>query len=575
MTMADENINQLLASLKDVDAYTHGHLPLAAAYCRSLQIATTINTLVPSEMQLPPGQVVTAMVLDVLSGRSPLYHVKDFLANQDIGLLLGEDLDSELFSDYTLGRSLDAIAAFGTGRIVTELGIKAVRQFHLDTSAVSFDTTSTSVWGEYERDEEEAGPKIVHGHSKDNQPQLKQFMTELLCVDRGVPIFSRVLDGNASDKTLNNEMLQRIGKLMKAHGLGPGAFIYVADSAMVTQDNLSLLGNNRFISRLPATFKVCGQAIQEAVDQDAWSEAQVIQEIAPSPKRPPAQYKTFETTVEIDSMVYRAVVIHSSAHDKRRQKKVERQLESSRKTIEKKIRKLQTEFYCEADARCVVDETCKSKGELHIIRGEIHALEVRRRGRPPKNQPAPTMTRYHVTWTIEENKTAIDLLVNQAGCFVLITNVPGSGQDSLDGLGVLRVYKGQYGVEADFAFLKDPLVVNDLFLKTPARIDALGMVLVLALLVARLMEVHMRRYLDIHDQTVFGLNDIKTKKPTYYAMTCGMRNAVQVLVLNYHRILKNPPSDRQIQYLTALGLDESVFTDSSCIPVINNLNRSP
>jgi len=573
MTMAEQDINHLLTSFKDVDAYTHGQLPLVAAYCRCLQFTETINTLVESEMQLSPGQAVTAMVLDVLSGRSPLYHVKDFLATQAVELLLGEDLDPELFSDYTLGRSLDAIAAFGTGRIVTELGIKAVQQFQLDTSAVSFDTTSTSVWGEYERDKEEAGPKIVHGHSKDNQPQLKQFMTELLCVDRGVPIFSRVLDGNASDKTLNNEMLQRIGKLMKAHGLGPGAFIYVADSAMVTQDNLSLMGNNRFISRLPANFNVCEKVIQEAIGQDAWSEARIVQEIAPSPKRPPAQYKTFETTVEIDGAVYRAVVIHSSAHDKRRQKKVERQLESSMKTMEKEIRKLQAEFFCEADARRIVQEACKCKGGLHVIRGDIQALEVRRRGRPSKNQPSPTTTRYRVTWTIEENKPAVESLVNLAGCFVLITNVPGSDHDSLDGFGVLRVYKGQYGVETDFAFLKDPLIVNDLFLKTPARIDALGMILVLSLLIARLMEVHMRRYLDIHDQTVVGLNDIKTKKPTYYAMTCGVRH-VQVLVLNHQRILKNPLSDRQSQYLKALGLDQSVFTDSSCIPAIITLNRS-
>ena len=567
MTMADQDINQLLASLKDVDVYNHGHLPLAAAYCRYLQLAETINTLVASEMQLSPGQAVTAMVLDVLSGRSPLYHVKDFLCSQDIELLLGEDLDPERFSDYTLARSLDAIAACGTGRIVTELGIKAVRQFQLDTSAVSFDTTSTSVWGEYERDEQEAGPKVTLGHSKDQQPQLKQFMTELLCVDRGVPIFSRIVDCNASDKNLNNEMLQRIGKLMKAHGLGPGAFVYVADSAMVTQDNLSLLGNNRFISRLPATFNVCDQAIQEAVDKDAWSETRSLQEIAPSPKRPPAQYKTFETTVEIDGTVYRAVVIHSSAHDKRRQKKVERQLDSSRKTLEKEIRKLQTEYFCEADARRAVEESHKNKDRLHVIRGDIQALEVRRPGRPPKNQPAPTATRYCVTWTIEVDKPAIEALVNQAGCFVLITNVPRAGQDGLDSFGVLRTYKGQYGVENDFAFLKDPLVVNDLFLKTPARIDALGMILVIALLIARLMEVHMRRYLDIHDETVIGLNDVKTKKPTYYAMTCAVMH-VQVLVLNHQRLLKNLPSDRQTQFLKALGLDLSVFTDASSLPVI-------
>lgn len=567
MTMTDQDNSQLLASLKDVNVYSHGHLPLAAAYCRHLQIAQTINTLTASEMQLSPGQAVTAMVLDVLSGRSPLYHVKDFLAGQDVELLLDEDLDPERFNDYTLARSLDAIAVCGTGRIVTELGIKAVQQFQLDTSAVSFDTTSTSVWGEYERDEQEAGPNVTLGHSKDQQPQLKQFMTELLCVDRGVPIFSRVVDGNASDKNLNNEMLQRIGKLMKAHGLGPGAFVYVADSAMVTQDNLTILGDNRFISRLPATFSACDLAIQEAIARDAWSEPQVLQEIPSSPSRPPAQYKAYETTVEIDGNAYRAVVIHSSAHDKRRQKKVERQLVSSHAALEKKIKKLRTEYFCEADAQSAVEDVRKNKNGLHVIHGDIQEYVSRRPGRPPKNQSAPTTTRYRVTWTIEENKAAIEELIKQAGCFVLITNMPQTGPDALDSLGVLRTYKGQYGVENDFAFLKDPLIVNDLFLKTPARIDALGVVLVIALLVARLMEVHMRRYLDIHDETVSGLNNVKTKKPTFYAMTCTVMH-IQVLVLNHLRILKTPPNERQAQFLKALGLNDSVFTDSSSTPTI-------
>jgi transposase len=41
---------------------------------------------------------------------------------------------------------------------------------------------------------------------------------------------------------------------------------------------------------------------------------------------------------------------------------------------------------------------------------------------------------------------------------------------------VLRAYKEQHGVEQNFAFLKDPVMVNSLFLKKPARIEALGLV---------------------------------------------------------------------------------------------------
>jgi len=39
---------------------------------------------------------------------------------------------------------------------------------------------------------------------------------------------------NASDKTLNNELLTNISKHMTPHGLKPSAFVYVADSAFET-----------------------------------------------------------------------------------------------------------------------------------------------------------------------------------------------------------------------------------------------------------------------------------------------------------------------------------------------------
>ena len=77
-------------------------------------------------------------------------------------------------------------------------------------------------------------------------------MTERLCVDRGVPLFGRTLDGNSSDKTSNHQILSRIGSIMARHGLGPGAFVYVADAARVTEKNLDAVGPNRFVSRRPA-----------------------------------------------------------------------------------------------------------------------------------------------------------------------------------------------------------------------------------------------------------------------------------------------------------------------------------
>lgn len=54
---------------------------------------------------------------------------------------------------------------------------------------------------------------------------------------------------------------------MAHHGVAPGASIYVADAAMVTEETLAAGGDTLFISRLPATYNACGRVIQEAMAQ--------------------------------------------------------------------------------------------------------------------------------------------------------------------------------------------------------------------------------------------------------------------------------------------------------------------
>ncbi|MCK5914558.1 MAG: IS1634 family transposase, partial [Deltaproteobacteria bacterium] len=330
--MKIESLPAEFETLEGADIFTYGHLPAAAAYCRRLNLVEIINSIVSSEMNIQPGVVTQAMVLDTLSGRSPLYRLKEFLTGQDVELLTGDDLSADAFSDVNVGRSLDAIFEAGPSKIVTALGAQATEAFALDTSTPSYDTTSTSLWGDYrdcEDDNPPPGSIITWGHSKDKRPDLKQFMTELLCVDRGVPIFGRTLDGNSSDKTSNNVILSRISSIMAKHGLGSGAFVYVADSAMVTKENLEAVEPNLFVSRLPANYKECDRAIGVAVDTNDWTHIGQMSETITRGNRPCAKYKAFETTVTLYEKKYRAVVIHSSSHDKRRQKRYDRLVASS------------------------------------------------------------------------------------------------------------------------------------------------------------------------------------------------------------------------------------------------------
>ena len=68
------------------------HLSIVAAFCRRIGLMETVNRVVPTQMEVDVGTIVQAMVLDTLSGRSPLYRLADFFKHQDTELLLGRHL---------------------------------------------------------------------------------------------------------------------------------------------------------------------------------------------------------------------------------------------------------------------------------------------------------------------------------------------------------------------------------------------------------------------------------------------------------------------------------------------------
>jgi transposase len=148
----------------------------------------------------------------------------------------------------------------------------------------------------------------------------------------------------------------------------------------------------------------------------------------------------------------------------------------------------------------------------------------------------------------------------EAGCFVLLTNVPTTGDLAHSAGDILKVYKDQHGTEQHYGFLKDPVMVKSLFLKKPERIEALGLVLLLALLIWRLMERAMRTYVDTTSTPLTGWDKKATERPTSFMMVTKFAG-VLVLKLGHHRQLARPLSVVQQQYLTALDVSPAYFTD--------------
>ena len=257
----------------DIDAERVDHLLIVKAFADSLGLVETVNRLAPTQMAVKPGLIVLGLVLDTLTGRSPLYRLEEFFEGRDTGLLLGESVPASVFTDHTVGRVLDLLFEIGTQKIFSALAMKAVKKYEIPMDAVHFDTTSVNVFGDYRADEADPPPFVItEGYSKDHRPDLKQFLISTLCVGGNVPVFGKNEDGNRSDKQINNTVLTQISAHMAQFGVKENAFIYIADSALVNPGNLEHLSSSGqpFITRLPASYAECGPAISKAVEADQW-----------------------------------------------------------------------------------------------------------------------------------------------------------------------------------------------------------------------------------------------------------------------------------------------------------------
>ena len=98
--------------------------------------------------------------------------------------------------------------------------------------------------------------------------------------------------------------------------------------------------------------------------------------------------------------------------------------------------------------------------------------------------------------------------------------------------------------------------MNDLFLKKPERIEVLGAVLLMALLIWNLIEHVLRQYVAERDVDLPGWDNKPTRRPTAFMMSTKFQGLQIVRVASVSR-LTAPLTEVQRRYLEALGLAEA------------------
>ena len=445
----------------------------------------------------------------------------EFFEDKALPLLIpwNPEIDIHEINDDRAARVLDTFWEANPEKVYNGVVTSAIQIHSLETDEIHFDTTTKSFYGAYENQLEDGDtPLITHGYPKDHRPDLIQLIFGAGTCKDGVPILGEVTDGNASDMVTNGRWVKKLRTMLQKDDMG--ALLLVADSALVTTNNLELRKKSKIdiISRLPGRFDIEDELKKQALLNDNWTPIGKL-----SDEKGAASYKAWDTTAEINGETYRFVVVHSDHKDQRKLKALDKAVGKEYNETKKQLKDLSKRpFACRKDAEIEAEKHIKAHPlTYHLIDWEIKAKEEKvkrkKRGRPKKGEAVQFQIHHYLFGKIRKEPETYALDRECCGLFVLITTLMDVENDP--SRTILERYKGQGNVERIFRFIKHPSWLGAFCIKKPERIAALGYILLIAALVYVLWERRVRKALARADEEpIEGLNRQKTKRPTSYAL---------------------------------------------------------
>ena len=465
--------------LTGIEIKNINHLGIVAGIIDELQIVDIINQeLVIDEQEIVnSGEIVKAIILNGLGFVSqPLYLFPKFFEDKATEHLLGNGIKPEHLNDYKIGRVMDKLYDYGLSELFLLIALSAAKKYNVNLDFSHLDSSSFSVHGQYnqvlssqsesQRQESELEPipiSITHGYSRDHRPDLKQFILDLIVTgDGNIPVFIEAASGNQSDKKAFGQIAKNYKKQLKLETT------IVGDSALYSQDNLGLLKQIKWLTRVPLSIKEAKNLVNE-VSSSEFSKSEL------------SGYSFVEKTSNYGGINQRWLVVESEARAESDKKSLEKKITKEKEIIQKKVAKLFKKTFENATEAELSLRQIQSKLKYHLI-SEIEIIE---------NSVKPLNKTYQITGTIQPNNDVIESYKNRAGRFIIATNRLDNESFSSDEM--LRKYKEQQNVERGFAFLKDPLFFADsIFLKSPHRIETMAMLMGLCLMVYSLGQREVR-----------------------------------------------------------------------------------
>jgi len=550
-------------SFEEIIPYRNGKAGLITGLCEQIGLDKIFDAFLTAHTGRPPeisyGHLAEMMLVTMADEHHPLYRMHDYLENVDLDSLLGTPIDRNKLNDDRFGGFLDLLQEAGGADILSAIAVQAFKHYGIRLSSVNFDTTSKVMWGQYESEEGTIGAvDITFGYSKQHRPDKKQIMFGM-GVTQGICVDGQVFSGNLSDKTYNVDNLDRASSMKELFESDGEPFFYIADSAAFTREFLEKAKRLKIeiITRMPDNVIECRKAIEKALDQ-----LETLPIYHHETQTRPSVYRVLSDACIYHDVPMNMAVCYSEKLEETKKSTVGKRVLKERDAIDKVIKRLSKRtFACLEDAQIEIETQSKAdlaKLKYHSTTLQIVEEAIKRPGRPsktPENDLSKTI--FSLDISVNQDAERIQRCIQRECIFVVV-----STDQTITGEAILREYKTQGGVERKFQFLKSPQFVNALYVDSPRRVEALGYLMLILMLVLSIAEHVVRREMKKESATILGPGDKKLTRPSLIAIFrifFSVKTAAIRMDGKLHRGFNEPLRPNVKAVMRYLGIPEDIF----------------
>lgn len=478
------------------------------------------------EIEASYGQLAQVIVANRLAFQPvPLYGLADWAAEHGLDQVF--DLDASWLDDDRVGAMLEALAKHQVS-IWSTLVNNAVKRFGIELEQLHNDTTSVYFEGQYE---DEAGqplgggervPLLVEGYNKDGQRNKVQFVLSVIASQR-VPLWYRPWDGNQTDEAVYVADLHALGQAV----LLPENVLLIGDRKLCNQATMLTFCRQQQRFLAPHPWTETAKAVWERTwhrlqnDELQWTPvAYVSRNNARKPPHQRPQYRACEVAYTLNDAQtpaghrLRWVFVWSSDKAARDARQRAKALQAGQAALQR-IKRLLGKY----------DYTRRQTIETRLAKALQQA----------KASPYFTASlagtdedqAWHLQW--QQHQAVITERQRFDGIVLMCTNAPSQDLSTVE---VMTKYKEQVCIEQTIDFIKSPVQIRPLWLHSPRRLSGLTLLIMIAVLVAALLEHQVRRRIAKTGRLIRGLRPEGRDDPypTAKAMLKAFQSYAIVLV---------------------------------------------